>query len=223
MDATNLSQALRDTLFPQTRCLVCGRRTELKLGLCRDCDRELTPLAHPFFAAPEHVLSALCLYPYEGAARTLIHVFKFAGQFDLPVRRVGPLLAQEVRKAGLPVESVVPVPTNLIRLYRRGYHQTKLLARAVARELSLPLRPYALRRKLRFAHQTGLGREQRLANVRTQYGRGLSLKGVVGKNVLLVDDVSTTGATASACAGALLAMGAKSVYFCCIAKVFDSD
>lgn len=152
-----------------------------------------------------------------------MHAFKFRGSFDLPIRITAPLLAKAVRKAALPADAVVPIPTNMFRLYARGYHQTYLLSKAVAKQLSLPLRPRALRRKLSAKHQTGLSGPERLDNVRTQYGRGWSLKDIPGKNILLVDDVSTTGATASACAGVLLAMGAENVYLCCIAKVFDES
>ena len=120
------------------------------------------------------------------------------------------------------VELLVPVPSNLPRLHARGYDQVWLLCRALGRQLGLPTCRFALRRRWAGRHQTELSAEARWRNAAVQYGRGLRTAPVLGKRVLLVDDVTTTGATASACAAVLLALGAEEVYLCCLTKTLDN-
>ena len=222
MDFSRLGAAVNDALFPLLRCLSCGRRLPLRLGLCSACGLKLVPLYALQLIPPKPLSGEVCLYPYEGVAKELIGRFKFRGQFDLPLRRMVPALAARVQEAGFPVELLVPVPSNLPRLHARGYDQVWLLCRALGRQLGLPTCRFALRRRWAGRHQTGLSAEARWRNAAVQYGRGLRTAPVLGKRVLLVDDVTTTGATASACAAVLLALGAEEVYLCCLTKTLDN-
>ena len=100
----------------------------------------------------------------------------------------------------------------------RGYNVPQLMALPLTRALGVPLYPEALGRTRAKQHQAGLPFEQRMANVAGAF-RVTDLDRIEGRKVLLVDDVITTGATAAACAQALLAAGAESVFAIALATV----
>jgi ComF family protein len=105
-------------------------------------------------------------------------------------------------------DAVVPVPLHWWRRLRRGYNQSEALARGLARVLALPCRTSWLRRARHTPSQVGKSAEQRRANVR---GAFRAARVPAGASVLLVDDVMTTGATASEAARALKEAGAGRV------------
>jgi ComF family protein len=99
-------------------------------------------------------------------------------------------------------EVIVPVPLHWQRRWSRGFNQSEELARALARELKIPCRPAALRRTRATPLQTTSTIAQRRANVRGAFA-ARDVKDIAGKTVVLVDDVMTSGATASEAARAL--------------------
>jgi ComF family protein len=119
------------------------------------------------------------------------------------------LLADALRDAGCPGDLVVPVPLSHARFRARGHNQADDLARVVAGALDLPRGPRALARARDTRPQSGLARGMRRRNPRGAFRARRAL--VEGRCVLLVDDVVTTGATASACARALRRAGAARV------------
>ena len=124
----------------------------------------------------------------------------------------GPALARAgaARAQGLHDAVVVPVPLHPSRLAERGFNQSALVARRVARRLGAPFVPLALARTRETLRQASLERDARAANVRGAFA--VRDRGIVrGRAVLLVDDVQTTGATLEACARTLLDAGATSV------------
>jgi len=151
---------------------------------------------------------------YEGVLRKLIHVFKFGGVRTLQ-RPLGALMAQALPRE-LSFDAVVPMPLHWRRRWQRGFNQSELLAREIARKWSVPVRAL-VRRKRATAPQAGLTSAQRRKNVQGAFGvkKGMRLKGM---RLLLIDDVLTTGATASACARALKRAGAAQVTFLALAR-----
>jgi ComF family protein len=114
------------------------------------------------------------------------------------------------------VDIVVPVPLALERLSERGYNQASLLARPLAMRLHLPYNPGALSRLRETRTQIGLTAGERRANV---FGAFVARSPLVqGKNILVIDDVTTTGSTMDACAFALLDAGAGQVYCLTLAQ-----
>jgi ComF family protein len=103
---------------------------------------------------------------------------------------------------------LVPVPTATSRVRARGYDQSKLLARAVARRQSLPVLNCLARHGQ--THQVGATRQQRLSQLSTAF-RVIRPARLAGRHVILVDDVTTTGATLELAAQKLLAAGARRV------------
>ena len=150
--------------------------------------------------------------PYEGIYRELIHDLKYSRRQEL-AKPLGYLLAETVRRAGLAekVHLIIPVPLHPRRHKERGYNQSEWLARELAQVLRLPLDGKSLVREGFEKPQTGLGRQERLRNAEGAF-KLLEDSKVRGKNILLVDDIMTTGATLLACAQALAGGGAGEIY-----------
>ena len=151
---------------------------------------------------------------YEGSLRTLVHLLKFDKIHTL-ARPLGDLLAK-VLPRDQRFDVIVPMPLHWRRRWQRGFNQSDLLAREIARRWAVPVRR-AVRRVKASAPQSGLTKSQRRANVRGVFAlkRGVTLRGA---RVLLVDDVFTTGATASACAKVLKRAGAARVTLLTVAR-----
>jgi ComF family protein len=153
---------------------------------------------------------------YQGVARELVHALKFRG-----VTAVAPalaaLMAPAARDDRLGADLIVPVPLSGLRRRLRGYNQSEALASALGRELGLPVLPGALRRRRHGAPQArSASAEERRRNVAGAFqARGEEL---AGRRVLLVDDVTTTGATLGACAAALREGGAARVWALAFAR-----
>ena len=149
--------------------------------------------------------------PYEGIRREIILKLKHSRSEGL-AEIVGELWVQEriesVRNCG--IGAVVPVPLHWRRRWSRGYNQSEVLAAAWSLVLEAPLRRHWLRRSRPTALQTTLTPTARQENVRGAF-RAARDSRLRGATVLLVDDVLTTGATASEAAKALKRAGAASV------------
>jgi len=154
----------------------------------------------------------LTLGVYEGGLERAVRAFKFHG-----VRRLGGLfgrtLAAELTRAGWQPDLLCPVPLHPLRRFRRGYNQSALVARTAAHALGLPYRPM-LNRVRRTEQQARLGKDARQHNVAGAF-RSQPLG---GEHVLLVDDVVTSGATATECSLALFEAGASRVYVAALAR-----
>jgi ComF family protein len=126
--------------------------------------------------------------------------------------------------ADLPL--VVPVPLHESKLQQRGFNQSELMARALVKQgpldMKLELAPKLLMRRRPTDSQTGLTRRQRVVNMRGAF-RASAPNEISGRNVLLVDDVFTTGTTVSECARVLRRAGAEKVWVATVARVWKSE
>lgn len=125
-------------------------------------------------------------------------------------------MAEFVLSLHWPIDMLIPVPLGKKRLKERGYNQVALVARPLAYQLGLPYEPGALVKARDTHSQVGLTISQRSENVQDAYQADSQV--VKGKNVLIMDDVATTGSTISACTTALLSAGAREVYVLTIAR-----
>lgn len=146
---------------------------------------------------------------YEDPARKVIRRLKYNRDLALG-DSLAELMEPVLRCLAWPVQQIVPVPLARKRQIERGYNQAGLIARPLALALDLPYLPKALTRWRETRSQVGLTREQRRENTRDAF-RALR-EDVRGRNILLIDDVATTGSTLSSAAEALLAAGAEQVY-----------
>jgi len=237
--AGRLSCGLFSLVFPDD-CRVCGQllREISRIPVCAACLSEPQPLIAEYFCvscrAPflnAHPLDesgrcALCrlglagfdaVYSYgsyEGTLRKLIHLFKYS-QIRPLARPFGDLLSRVVPREQR-FDCVVPMPLHWRRRWERGFNQSELLAREIARRWNVPVNK-AIRRVKATASQAGLTNAKRRANVSGAFAmrRGVRLDGA---RVLLVDDVLTTGASAAACARVLKRAGAVHVALVAVAR-----
>ena len=152
---------------------------------------------------------------FEGPIRRALHALKYRRNMAL-----GESLAQHmtgyVNTLNWPVELIVPIPLGKARMKERGYNQVGLVAMPLADIFGWQYSPHALARAKETKSQVGLSAAERKVNVTGAF-RSDAAK-VSGKNVLLMDDVATTGATLAAGAAALLEAGARSVYALTLAR-----
>jgi ComF family protein len=204
----------RATLLPigADRCPRCGRPRPGLPGLARAGGPAPRRAAEPCGACrarPPPFSEARAAFEYGAALADAVRRLKYRRAPDL----AGPLaaLAGPVLGPSVAADVLVPVPLHVRRLRQRGYNQSALLAAELARAWARPLVPDALRRTRATAPQveqpTPSARE---ANVRDAFAVRRP-EAVVGRRVVLVDDVLTTGATAAACARALRRAGAADV------------
>lgn len=198
-------------------CAGCDNSVSTAHVWCADCVTHVATFDNQHAVIDTGALPVIAAYDYAGPVKHAIHRFKFNGRSDLAGR-----LARDVARAvghyPLPSNAVlVPVPLTPQRLVERGYNQAALLANAIARQLRLRHFPLALRRVHDGSHQVGANKIERAGQVATAFvavSRCLQ-----DCPVVVVDDVVTTGATATACAQALRAAGAQVVAVAAVAKV----
>jgi ComF family protein len=176
--------------------------------------------------APPPFERAVSYGPYAGRMREAIHALKY-GRIHPAARRLGSLLAQAIAQLAPQAPSellVIPVPLHPAKHSQRGFNQARILASvaiAVLRKSHpawrLRLAPGILRRQRATGSQAGLTPRQRRINVRGAF-HVADPRAVTGKNVLVVDDILTTGATARAAARALITAGADSVWVATLAR-----
>lgn len=169
---------------------------------------------------PPHFRRAVAYGAYAGELRDLVHLLKYQG-IRSAARVLGRLL--NVATAEVKLEEttlVVPVPLAKTKRRFRGFNQAEEIARAFGRERAgsgIEINTAVLVRTRDTVSQTGLTREQRKANLRGAF-KVVNPEKLRDRNMLLVDDVMTTGATAGECARVLLRAGAKEVFVATVAR-----
>jgi ComF family protein len=166
-----------------------------------------------------HFDRALSPTVYTGPIQELIQQFKYKGK-DYLGELLSKLLLEFIRDYHLPLDDIdliIPVPLHRTRLREREFNQALALGRPIARQFNKTITDAVLVRQKNTRTQTELAPALRLANVRGSFAvRDQAL--VTNKNILLVDDVLTTGATCSEAALALKNAGAKVVFVLTLAN-----
>ena len=187
-------------------CGTCGLPLEATdAGLCGAC-----------LAQPPVIARSRAAVAYDDLSRGLAIRLKHGRKVAIArtmARYMGPLVERDS-----PRPMLVPVPLHRIRLWRRGFNQSALVARELSRRLEIEMDPFALCRVKRTPPLKGMSRDQRHKAVAGAF-RVPDKAAVAGRTVILVDDVLTTGSTAEACARALKRAGAARVELVSWARV----
>lgn len=192
-------------------CHACQEKIEPPLSRCTYCKKHNEKLVCEACSLVSKVDDIYVAGLYSGVLRDLIGVIKFNHQ-RYAVRVAAELLARRIINAKVTFDAIVPVPTSPPRIRQRGFDQTKELAKHLSKILGLGMQTPLYRQK--FDRQVGQNREKRLLQAKNQF----KIHGSVAGNVLLVDDVITTGATIAACAVLLKNAGAHKVIVAVIAQ-----
>lgn len=194
-------------------CNHCGRPTDFDTEYCLTCKNNLT-----------HFERSRSVFIYNGEIARLIKKFKYNN-----ARWLAEVFAKELSvlyyKSYFNADCLVPVPMDENSLKRRRYNQTVLLANELSQIIGLPVNDCVEKRR-KTEHQAGLNRLGRLQNLKDGF-RVADKKAIAGKSALIIDDVTTTGATAEVLATTLLGGGAKTVNVITVAtalgnKISDS-
>lgn len=220
-----LLESFLDFVFPPY-CLICKNHIPVaKEFVCTTCWEALEPIPNPFCPLCKNFLVdgnscencnpnnlwVFSLGPFDDCYQELIHQFKYKAKLSLGrilSSRLGDLLISKSKDRNL--DCIIPVPLHSSRQRQRGFNQSHIIAETLGEKLSLPVERKILKRKKKTKDQTRLSPEERKANVREAFQIVYSEK-VKNKNILLVDDVVTTGATLEECARELRKSGARSV------------
>ena len=202
-------------LFPR-KCVLCRAiLAKEETDLCRSC--RLDQPEYPYGKKKvTHIADLTAVWMYEGNVRRSIHRYKFNGARHY-ADAYGRLLAMRILRDLRPADVITWVPISRQRLRKRGYDQVELLAGAVGRELNIPAEKLLEKLRDNRANSGLKTPAERRANVLGVYKvpEGADIR---GKRVLLLDDIVTTGATASECARVLLTAGAEEVIFAAVAS-----
>jgi competence protein ComFC len=214
-----------DLVYPK-RCAGCSRRGT---WLCDDCDTALPRFRSPWCgrcgvpatysrckcsSTPANLEQVRSVGPFDGWLRGAVVEFKYHGEWARAAQLGTPLATTVASLQG--VDALVPVPLHSSRLRQRGFNQSLLLAQYAGDLLRVEVKD-ALVRTRRTDAQVNLGAELRMANVAGAFAVQPNAS-VAGLSVVLIDDVVTTGSTLSACAEALLSVGATSVKAASLAR-----
>lgn len=184
-------------------CECCGR-IQTKTGVCAMC-----------LTSPPKYQALRSWAGFDGPVRNAIHRLKYQRDIALGELLTRPLI-DCLNNTRWTFDIVVPVPLGIARHTERGYNQAALLALPLAFSLEIEYQPKALHRVKETRSQVGLSSNQRRVNVEGAFKARPNY--VTKKSILVVDDVSTSGATLDACASALLSAGAEQIYGLTLAR-----
>jgi ComF family protein len=212
-------------------------------GLCAACWSKLSFIAPPYcarlgipfaydpgpgvlsleaIADPPAYDRARAAVRFDEVARTLVHGLKYGDRLDL-APTLGRWMAAAGRELLAEADALVPVPLHWRRLWMRRFNQAAALARTISEASGVPVLVDSLKRVKATPQQVGLSRSERAVNVQGAFQVPVAQRAsVLGRRLVLVDDVLTTGATVDGCARVLLRAGAAHVDVLVFARVVDA-
>lgn len=181
-------------------CDICGKYLENGTGLCSECSQK-----------PPQFNIARAVGPYDEPYRITVKVLKFLGRKYL-AKKMGHMMSEVIKSEPRywPIDVIIPVPISPGNLKQRGFNQTELLAKQISRRLKLTVDNSILTRIKETPSQRELTKEEREKNLLCAFEIKDKRK-IYRKNILLVDDVYTTGSTIRECTRVLLEAGAGRV------------
>ncbi|MFI9457705.1 ComF family protein [Acinetobacter sp. NPDC052428] len=188
-------------------CQLCLTDHQAIHSVCEDCWRQL-PWTHQTIQRQEMQFQIACDYAYP--MDRLIQLFKYEQKLHLQNLLAGALLSLDLPK----VSAIVPMPISNERLAERGYNQSLVLAKHMAKQLNVPIwQPIT---RLKQHSQKGLSRLERIEDIQSQFQISTISK-LRYRRVLIIDDVVTTGSSIRALSQTLEQLGCQKIYAACLA------
>ena len=189
-------------------CLLCGIDRQQHHSLCEDCWQQL-PWSKSTVQRQEMDIQVACHYDYP--IDRIIQKFKYEQQLHFQQLLAGAFMQLRLPK----IQAIVPMPISKQRLTERGYNQSLVLGKILAKQLNLPIwQPIT---RLQQHSQKGLTRLERIENIQQQFQINTTSK-LCYRRVLILDDVVTTGSSIFALKQKLEQLGCQKVYAACIAS-----
>ncbi len=239
-----LKEGLLNLIFP-LNCESCGEEIRESKGyaICNDCINQIKLVSSPYchqcgkpllsmVSFEEKAICAEChnkknhfyltrsVAYYQGVMRKCIHLLKYKKQVKL-VQVLGDLMVNYLEKNDSinirEINLIVPVPLFKVDYLKRGFNQSGLLVKHIADYFSIPFTDCLLIKRIGNLSQVGLSKAERENNVRHVYSINPSHE-IGFTNILLVDDIYTTGATAEACCRELKKTGVKKLFVLTLAR-----
>ncbi len=230
-----------DIILPPI-CISCKSATHQHETLCPECWYQINFIVPPIcdilgipmpYSIGETTISAAAIaYPpifnqarsvahYDGPMKSMIHALKY-GDHHEGLKLFGRWMAFSGKDILSETSLLIPVPLSRTRLWSRRFNQSALLAGEVGTYCKIPVDYLSMKRVKHTKAQVGLTRKQRKTNVSAAFKIPKSrYPNIHGKNIVLIDDVLTTGATIHACTKALLKAKANKVDVLTLARVVD--
>lgn len=237
--ATTLLSWVNNFVYPPN-CINCGLLLSQHDALCTSCWNEVQFIDAPYCAVtgrpfayelgdgivsadaiadPPPYKRARSAVLYDGIARQMVHQLKFNDRTELANMMAGWMI-RAGRDCLADADCIMPVPLHRWRLMRRKYNQSAELARAISKKTGLPHMASTFTRRRNTKPQVGLGARARIDNVKGAFDvSNERVSDILGKRVLLIDDVFTTGATVNDATKVLLNSGAREVSVLTFAQV----
>lgn len=193
-------------------CTICGKYLgdNMKLRKCKDC------LKHP-----HSFTKAVSPIVYDGIAKKALYEYKYSNKTYM-YKMFGSLILHSIINSGFDkVDVIVPVPLYKYKKRLRGFNQSELISKYISNNLSIEIDTKNLQRVKETKVQNELHREDRIKNIKDAF-IVKDEKAFINKNILLIDDIYTTGATVNECSRVLLESGAKNVFVVTIATGKDT-
>jgi ComF family protein len=191
-------------------CSICSEPFEFDTRndmICGDCLIE-----RPVFD------QALCLIDYNDFSKKLIHKLKFQDNY-LVAKFFAPMLKNKIMSCQYDIDYIIPVPMHKYKLLTRKYNHAALLARYITKNLKVKSNSDVLIKKIKTKSQASLSKKARLINIKNSFQVNPAYKDkILGKNILIIDDVYTTGATLNECSKILKKNGANKIIVATICK-----
>ena len=213
-------------IFPKLCCACNNALLKSENIICLNCIVSLpktnfhleanNPVNKVFWGRVQvEMATSFYLFSKKGKVQRLLHHLKYKGVKEVGTV-VGELMGYDLKESPhfKQIDFIIPVPLHRNKLKKRGYNQSECIAKGISSAMGIPINIQTLFRKVDSQTQTKKSRYKRWENVGEIFG--VSDKELDGKNVLLVDDVVTTGATLEACAQILIQHNCK-IYIATIA------
>ncbi len=238
MKLPRILKAVKDYIFPNA-CLSCRNLIDENAFLCLDCWKETELIGQNIcnkcgdpleFEIENELICGRCIrqmpifnksvsvFIFKGVTKEIIHKFKYEDQLHIAKKMVK-LMLLKGQNLIEDSEIIAPVPMHFFKVLKRNYNQSAILAREIAENTDLSYVGDLLVKTKNTKPQFSLKYNERMQNLKDSFKtQHKYLDLIKGKNILLIDDVTTTGATLNSCAKTLLDSGCKSVNVITLAK-----